>query len=347
MSTLGNLRILTADVHIPSTGAWWAEVSLDSSTLPALGPATLSLSDLTLTGQVVRTDFDDNPRGGKPYAVVRGGAGWRKPVAFAGGYQGGTVLLSTVLTDLASLTGESIVQPATASSTSLGASYAWQAHTPAAPVHYEDVLADLMSRGAIPSWRIDPATGATRFDPWPTLPAADGRGRVMSRRLARNHRHVGLDTVVSAFLPGATLEGAAISRVRITQDSGKLTADVYLDSTITAHQSIRRVLVQLFPWLTDLVLAAGTKGQGLAIRAAGGLLHLAGGPTDPGVARVGDGTGYLYAQIGTGNVIALFYSPTQAPNAAWTPVASGVAPTPTTPGTAISIQTGSGKVTCA
>lgn len=56
----------------------------------------------------------------------------------------------------------------------------------------------------------------------------------------------------------------------------------------TAKQSLRKVIVQLFPWLPGVVSIAGEKGKGLAIRAAGGILHLAGGPGDPAVHRVGD-----------------------------------------------------------
>ena len=346
MSTLNALRVLTASVHVPSTGAWWAEVTLDSSALPAVGVATLTIGDLSLVGQVIRTGFDDNPKGAKPFAVVRGGAGWKKPVAMAGSYTG-SVRLSTILTDLAALTGETLVQPA---DVVLGTSYAWQAHDPDSPVHYEDVLADLMARGAVPSWRVDPAAGATRFDAWPSRGAADGRGRVMDRRLSRGHRHVGLDVSVAAFLPGATLEGAAVSRVILSETGGKLTADVYLDGSITAHQSLRRMLVQLFPWLPDLVLVAGAKGKGLAVRAAGGILHLAGGPSDPAVARVGDFTVRLAFYPGVPGSVApsLWASASPSSPYAWALVATttGTGPLTTDAGTAVSIRTGSGKVTC-
>lgn len=56
----------------------------------------------------------------------------------------------------------------------------------------------------------------------------------------------------------------------------------------SARQSMRRVIVGLFPWITGVVAVASAKGKGLAIRAAGGLLHLMGGPEDPAVHRVGD-----------------------------------------------------------
>lgn len=52
--------------------------------------------------------------------------------------------------------------------------------------------------------------------------------------------------------------------------------------------NIRTVIEQLFPWVAGFVAVAGAKGKNLAIRAAGGLIHLAGGPDDPAVHRVGD-----------------------------------------------------------
>lgn len=52
--------------------------------------------------------------------------------------------------------------------------------------------------------------------------------------------------------------------------------------------NIRTVIEQLFPWVAGFVAIAGAKGKNLAIRAAGGLIHLAGGPDDPAVHRVGD-----------------------------------------------------------
>lgn len=56
----------------------------------------------------------------------------------------------------------------------------------------------------------------------------------------------------------------------------------------TAKQSMRSIIVKLFPWIGGVVSVVGAKGKGLAIRTASGLLHLAGGPDDPAVHRVGD-----------------------------------------------------------
>jgi hypothetical protein len=88
------------------------------------------------------------------------------------------------------------------------------------------VLHDLVIRGYLPTWRVDPA-GVTRFDAWPSLGAADGRGRITERARARGRRSVGLDVQVRAFLPGATLEGLAIKRSIIHEHAGELRAEVY------------------------------------------------------------------------------------------------------------------------
>lgn len=235
MSTLGNLRVLRAEVHVPPAGAWYGTLVLDSSTLPALGATTLTIGDLQLVGAIVRTDFDDHVRGALPMAVVRGGAGWRLPAPRAGTYaSSGGVRLRTVLRDLAAASGEGYVEP---TDVSLGTAYTWQAHAPAAPVHLEDVLADLVWRGYLPTWRVDPSTGVTRFDAWPARGASDGRGRVTGRNLARGRRSVGLDVQVAAFLPGATLEGAAIRRLVIHESAAELRAEVYSPVSSTSGAS--------------------------------------------------------------------------------------------------------------
>lgn len=60
------------------------------------------------------------------------------------------------------------------------------------------------------------------------------------------------------------------------------------DAVPTPKQSLANIVLQRFPWLAGVVAVAGAKGKGLAIRTASGLLHLAGGPDDPAVHRVGD-----------------------------------------------------------
>ncbi len=117
----------------------------------------------------------------------------------------------------------------------------------------------------------------------------------------------------------------------------------------TAKQSLRSVIVKLFPFLGGFVAVVGAKGKGLAIRAASGLLHLAGGPDDPAVARVNDlGTsGTIAATANTititdavGNVLTLAFAYV-APNI----VITAVPPSP--PFKVVTKnETGSEKVTC-
>ena len=225
MSTLGAFRILVADVQIPPSGAWFGTVSLDSSTLPALGPTVLTIGDLQLVGSIIRADWDDAPNGGRPIATVRGGAGWRLPVKRAGSYASSGVKLSTVLADLSRMTGEAVAP--LAADLSLGESFSWPAHAPLAPVHGDDVLADLVTRGYLATWRIAPFTGRTEWTAWPAIGAADGRGRITDRARDRGRRTVGLDVQVAAFLPGATLEGLAIARTLVHASASELQAEVY------------------------------------------------------------------------------------------------------------------------
>ena len=225
MSTLGAFRILVADVQIPPSGAWFGTVSLDSSTLPALGPTVLTIGDLQLVGSIIRADWDDAPNGGRPIATVRGGAGWRLPVKRAGSYASSGVKLSTVLADLSRMTGETVAP--LAADLSLGESFSWPAHAPLAPVHGDDVLADLVTRGYLATWRIAPFTGRTEWTAWPAIGAADGRGRITDRARDRGRRTVGLDVQVAAFLPGATLEGVTIARTLIHASASELHVEVY------------------------------------------------------------------------------------------------------------------------
>lgn len=61
-----------------------------------------------------------------------------------------------------------------------------------------------------------------------------------------------------------------------------------MSSAPSGKHSLRRVIEQLFPWIAGIRTVVGAKGKGLAIRTASGLLHLAGGPEDPAVVRIGD-----------------------------------------------------------
>jgi hypothetical protein len=228
VSTLDAARVLAIhSLAIPPAGGWLADVSLDATALPALGPATFTVGDLALVGRVTLAGMDDHPMGGaRPRVTHEGGAGWGTLLSRPGVYTAADgVRLSTVLRDLAELCGETYDAPAV--DALLPPAYRWPASTPREPVRGRDVLADLMTRGAIPTWRVDPATGKARFDAWPSIGAADSAGRVLSRNLARGRRSVGLDVRVAAFLPGSTLEGVATRRLLLSETARKLAVDVY------------------------------------------------------------------------------------------------------------------------
>jgi hypothetical protein len=200
-----------------------ADVILERGAMPAPGPATLQIADLALVGKILPG------RGGldapdQPHVVIAGGSGWDRLLTTAGSYtSSGNVRLTTVVRDLAELAGEAYDAPAEAK---LPPTYEWTASAPRAPRRVRDVLADLVLRRAITTWRVSP-TGRTRFDGWPLIGPADNAGRVTSRGMARGVRYVGLDTRAAAFLPGGTLEGATIARVIYYETGGALSAEVW------------------------------------------------------------------------------------------------------------------------
>ena len=226
MSTLGTQRIL--EVHsllVPPSGGWIADVALDSTALPPLGSTALTIGDLQLVGAVTAAGYDDHPVGGaRPRVIVEGGAGWGLVLARGGAYEAPEgVRLSTVLGDLAALVGEPYDAP---DDVLLTPGYGWAIPTAHWPVTGRAVLADLVARGAVPTWRVAPS-GRTRFDGWPSSGAADGAVRVTSRNLARARRHVACDQRVAALLPGATLEGVTIRRLLVRETASAITAEVY------------------------------------------------------------------------------------------------------------------------
>lgn len=123
----------------------------------------------------------------------------------------------------------------------------------------------------------------------------------------------------------------------------------------TAKQSLRRVIAALFPWVEGFVAVAGAKGRGLAIRTASGLLHLAGGPSDPAVFRTGDlsdgGTftaGVVPGQLTWTGPDGSAWNITLTSATAGSPVVIAIVPVTGTGGKLVAkAGPGSEKVTCA
>jgi len=219
MATLGTRRVMDLEIELPPAGGWEGRLHLDSGAPPAAGDAVLTVGDLPLKCRVLAN------RGGLdapeyPAVVVAGGYGWRapQPAALFRSSGAGGVRLSTVLLALAAAAGETVTLPP---ELKLGPSYGWDAGTTG-----RAVLADLVSRGAIPLWRADTLTGSTMFTPWPTRPAADALGVVGDRALAFGRRYVLASSNVAAWLPGATVQGARIERLIIRERDSETTMEV-------------------------------------------------------------------------------------------------------------------------
>jgi len=207
MALLGARRCTALSVTIPPAGTWLGDAVLDSGDPPSPGAATLTIGDLALVCTILpgRGGLDAPER---PHVVLQGGAGWLKPLA-AGAFESpGGVRLSTVLGALAGLTGERLGPFA---EVRLPPDYGWASGDTGA-----DVLADLVRRGALSTWRITPK-GFTAFTPWPSTGAADAFGVIEDRDLARGVRYVRLSDRIAAWLPGATVQGVRIARIVLTE----------------------------------------------------------------------------------------------------------------------------------
>jgi hypothetical protein len=226
MSFLGTRRVLDIELHVPPAGGFFGSGHIESGQPPPAGRTTLTIGDLQIVGTVLAgrggTDSPD-----RPAFVFAGGYGWHAllppPGAAYASPRGvrsspNGVRLSTVLRDLGAIAGEAYDAP---SEVSLGPAYGWTAGA-----RGRAVLADLVARGAVPTWRVLPS-GRTSFSSWPALPAADARGRITDRRLAWGGRDVALDHAVTAWLPGATVQGITIARTVLRESAGELRAEVY------------------------------------------------------------------------------------------------------------------------
>jgi hypothetical protein len=155
----------------------------------------------------------------RPAVVVWGGYGWRTKLPRGDFSSPNGVRLTTVLAALGSVSGEPYDAPP---EVKLPTSYGWAAGT-----RGRTVLAELVARGALPWWRVDPPTGRTVWSPWPALPPADAHGVVEDRHLDRGVRVVALASSVAAWLPGATVQGVTIARTIITERDGETRAQVW------------------------------------------------------------------------------------------------------------------------
>lgn len=229
MSHINDVTISRVVLHWPAYGQWQAEVSTLTGSVPA-GPVTLRIADLSLVGAVVPgragVDGPESWRG-----IARAGVGWGTELGDKHAtYGGGAVKLSTVLRDLAADCGETIALPADAI---LGTSWARPVTLPGLPVTGRDVLALLRARGITGPWYVDTvidskgvASAVTRWGLRPSSTVDPSRYRMGPRNLAAGYRKIFVDSL-AGIVPGATLDGAKIGRLTITEDAGSLTCETW------------------------------------------------------------------------------------------------------------------------
>ncbi len=121
-------------------------------------------------------------------------------------------------------------------------------------------------------------------------------------------------------------------------------------SVPTIKQSLAAIIGERFPWLLHVTTIAGAKGRGLVIKAAGGLIHLMGGPDDPGVVRVGD-AGTAGTIAAAGNVITITAADGSVLTLTFALAGGAITVTAAPPSPPFNLATrstaGSEKVTCA
>lgn len=338
MSSLSGRRVTDLTGGIPHAGSYVFFCHLDSGDPPDPGPAVLTIGDLPIVGRVL-PNLGGVESPSRPAVVFAGGDGWNTPLPAPGGAYAspGGVRLSVVLRDLATAAGEPYDAPP---EVNLGTAYEWDASDPTRVVRCADVLADLVARKAIPLWRVEPTTGRTVFTPWPSRGPADAHGRIIDRALAVGAREVALDSAVAAWLPGATVQGAAIASVDFEEKPGELRITTWSPPT-RATTPWRSMFDRQYPWIARI----GTAPSGaLAIRSAAGRIEMEGGALP--AARATD---FVVRFAFDPLVPALYYSVVASDdvsdNHAWAPVATTVGPPPGGfLGTKIVIVGGSNKV---
>lgn len=104
-ATLNGIQVTHIDIAIPYYGIWEGDVQLSTPQV-ITGPVTLIIGDLTLIGSVYRySSF----AGLTSLRLVGGAGGWRKAVTAQAYANPAGVRLSTVMFDVASAVGETVV----------------------------------------------------------------------------------------------------------------------------------------------------------------------------------------------------------------------------------------------
>jgi len=249
VSALGSFRISRLQLSIGLTGSWRAEVWCDEGIVP-VGPSVLAVGDLTFKGTTIRAG-NDAPDA--PHVVHVGAPGWDREVAKSttsidgvtvtsttaaiSYHLDGDVRLSTVLRDLARRAGESIELPAT--DVPIGKHWVALASREGEKLYLRDALAALSKGRYVKPWRADP-DGVTRFGERTGGTVDVAKVNVIKRDSATGLAIIGADTFASV-LPGASFDGATITRLVITERPGNLQAEVWSRAPSPMTSILRKV----------------------------------------------------------------------------------------------------------
>lgn len=108
--SLNGRRVIAADVRLPPSGVWTADLDLDEAAAPLTGAAVVQLGALTLRGTVDPThsgEFADARR----VRVLGGAGGWGKELPPRSYHNDAGVKRSTILQDAAREAGETSCSP--------------------------------------------------------------------------------------------------------------------------------------------------------------------------------------------------------------------------------------------
>jgi hypothetical protein len=224
VSTLAGQRLSEVTVNVPRYGGCFGRATLESGPVPS-GKVPLVIEDLTLLVSIL-PDRSGEDAPDKPGVAFASGVGWNA-VSKARTWRSDVgVRLSTIVKDLASDAGETLLLSTLPSPDPVvGRWWGRAASSPGERWTHRHALAALLRAGYAPAWWID-GEGRTRFDAR-TSAAVTSRGTATKpHNLAAGVRYVAIDSAL-AFLPGGIFEGTAIDRLILRETPGHLTAELW------------------------------------------------------------------------------------------------------------------------
>lgn len=275
--TMAGARVLEMRIARPRTGAWTADVVLDTDA-PPTGRVVLAAADGSASFAGTVASAED--RFGHVAARVCGGAHGLSTALAPAYYRGATVRL--VVADLLRAAGETLAGDSDAGILGAGLAVWTRAAAPAATA----LAAVLAPSGAV--WRVRP-DGALWIgrEAWPTVSVA---GDVMATDPENGALTLGTDAVPFALAPGSVFDGRRVSYVEHELTGDRTQTRVWFEAPGAALDAVASPLATLVRHLTGdarlralfpgVVLAAG--GDALDVQLDGSELPpLVGVPLRP------------------------------------------------------------------